>query len=113
MSHLGGRGNRPRWLAMGMMISALGLLLAFSTCLIYPPTAISGGCICHYLLDLFHNAMQSIATQNTRVDVFCFFFRNGQKKTEYLSMKDECKRKKERNEKEKDLVNNNDYNETK
>lgn len=41
LSHLGGRGNRPRWMACGQLLSMLGLLLAFANYLFYPPPEIS------------------------------------------------------------------------
>ncbi|XP_064097266.1 solute carrier organic anion transporter family member 74D-like isoform X1 [Macrobrachium nipponense] len=41
LSYFGGRGNRPRWLAIGLAIGGLGVLIIFSTFLIYPAPVLS------------------------------------------------------------------------
>ncbi|KAL7636290.1 UNVERIFIED_CONTAM: hypothetical protein RMT77_013049 [Armadillidium vulgare] len=41
LSYLGGKGNRPRWLCAGMTITAIGLLITFTTLFIYPPPTIT------------------------------------------------------------------------
>lgn len=42
LSFLGGRGNRPRWLAFGGFLAGVGTLAIFSAVLFYPPPTLSG-----------------------------------------------------------------------
>ena len=37
ISHVGSYGNRPRWMAFGLVTIAVGMLLAFSMVWIFPP----------------------------------------------------------------------------
>ncbi|XP_063591988.1 solute carrier organic anion transporter family member 74D-like [Penaeus indicus] len=41
LSFLGGRGNRPRWMALGGFMSGVGTLAVFSAVLFYPPPTLS------------------------------------------------------------------------
>ena len=40
ISHMGSRGNRPRWMAFGTLMTALGSFLGFTMNWIFPPPAL-------------------------------------------------------------------------
>ncbi|KAK7082941.1 hypothetical protein SK128_021944 [Halocaridina rubra] len=41
LSFMGGRGNRPKWMCIGLIIGSIGVFLNFSTFLLYPAPTLS------------------------------------------------------------------------